>query len=73
MSTSADGNRPQPIPPPGGLLHQRRSLGRCPVKMAAGGFLMVATIGYFTLGVKAKPGATPTEVTKVVTGTGQPK
>lgn len=73
MSTSADGNRPQPIPPPGGLLHQRRSMGSCPIKMAAGGFLIVATIGYLTLGAKAKPGATHSEVAKVVAGTGQPK
>ncbi|KAK1275852.1 hypothetical protein QJS04_geneDACA003846 [Acorus gramineus] len=52
----------------GGVLHQRRRLPMSPMTMAVGGFVIVATIGYFTLYAKAKPDATPSEVAKIAAG-----
>ncbi|KAK1288236.1 hypothetical protein QJS10_CPB19g00709 [Acorus calamus] len=52
----------------GGVLHQRRRLPMSPMTMAVGGFVIVATIGYFTLYAKAKPDATPSEVAKIASG-----
>ncbi|CAK9154107.1 unnamed protein product [Ilex paraguariensis] len=58
---------------PGGVLHQRRKLPYSPFAMAVGGFLVVATIGYFTLYIKKKPEASAREVAKVTTGVATPE
>lgn len=71
MTTHAAGESKQPPrPQTGDVLHQRRSLPKRPAAMAVGGFLMVATLGYFTLLAKSKPNSTPSEVAKVVAGGG---
>ncbi|KAG1363718.1 putative Transmembrane protein [Cocos nucifera] len=53
---------------PGDVLHQRRNLPFSPSAMAVSGFLIIATIGYFTLYSKSKPGTTPGDVTKATVG-----
>ncbi|KAG1326560.1 putative Transmembrane protein [Cocos nucifera] len=71
MTNHAAGEtRQPPRPQTDNVLHQRRSLPKCPAAMAVGGFLMVATLGYFTLFAKSKPNTTPSEVAKVVAGSG---
>ncbi|EOY29530.1 Uncharacterized protein TCM_037040 [Theobroma cacao] len=54
------------------VLHQTRK-GPCPVKMAVGGFVMAATIGYFVLWSKKKPEASALDVAKVTTGVAKPE
>ncbi|XP_010273617.1 PREDICTED: uncharacterized protein LOC104609100 [Nelumbo nucifera] len=58
---------------PGGVLHQRRALPFSPMTMAAGGFLIVGAIAYFTLYAKKKPEATAVDVAKVTAGAGDPE
>ncbi|KAL5703725.1 hypothetical protein ACHQM5_022246 [Ranunculus cassubicifolius] len=57
--------KPPPGSPAGEVLHQRRNMPFCPLRMAAGGFLMFATIGYFTLYSKKKAEVSALEVAKV--------
>ncbi|KAF8393021.1 hypothetical protein HHK36_021262 [Tetracentron sinense] len=57
----------------GGVLHQRRNLPFSPMKMAIGGFLIAATIGYLTLYAKKKPEATARDVAKVSAGVSKPE
>ncbi|KAJ0965839.1 hypothetical protein J5N97_026977 [Dioscorea zingiberensis] len=64
-----DASRPaQPRPHSGEVLHQRRRLPMKPTSMAVGGFIFVATLGYFTLYHKAKPGTTAREVASATVG-----
>lgn len=51
------------------VLHQRSKMPFCPAKMAMAGFVVVATIGYFTLYSHKKPEATALDVAKVATNT----
>ncbi|KAJ0984892.1 hypothetical protein J5N97_003248 [Dioscorea zingiberensis] len=53
------------------VLHQRRRLPLSPARMALGGFLIVASVGYFTLYHKSKPGTTHTDVVKATVGPGK--
>ncbi|XP_002285534.1 uncharacterized protein LOC100254214 [Vitis vinifera] len=58
---------------PGEVLHQRRKLPYSPPTMAVAGFLIAATLGYFTLYAMKKPEATAKDVAKVATGTAEPQ
>ncbi|OVA01332.1 hypothetical protein BVC80_1797g15 [Macleaya cordata] len=51
----------------GEVLHQRRNIPFCPMRMAVVGVLVVSTIGYFTLYTQKKPEASAHEVAKVAT------
>ncbi|CAK7338194.1 unnamed protein product [Dovyalis caffra] len=54
------------------VLHQRRKVSLCPMKMAIGGVAVVATIGYFVLYTKKKPEASALDVAKVTAGVANP-
>ncbi|KAJ6296148.1 hypothetical protein OIU78_024061 [Salix suchowensis] len=54
------------------VLHQRRKLPQCPVKMAIGGVALVASLGYFVLYSKKKPEASALDVAKVTAGVADP-
>ncbi|KAH7546170.1 hypothetical protein FEM48_Zijuj01G0172100 [Ziziphus jujuba var. spinosa] len=64
---------PSPAEQPREVLHQRRKLPYCPIKMATAGFAIVLTLGYFTLYSKKKPEASALDVAKVATGTSSPE
>ncbi|WCJ30111.1 hypothetical protein M5689_011689 [Euphorbia peplus] len=49
------------------VLPQTKKLPGCPLKMAVGGGLIVATIGYFVLYSHKKPEASALDVAKVTT------
>ncbi|CAL5358826.1 hypothetical protein CsSME_00048875 [Camellia sinensis var. sinensis] len=68
-----DSSKRPPGHNPGEVLHQRRKLPFSPYTMALGGFLIVATLGYFTLYAKKKPEASAGDVAKVATGTAKPE
>ncbi|GKU87214.1 hypothetical protein SLE2022_186560 [Rubroshorea leprosula] len=55
------------------VLQQRKKLTQCPMKMAVGGFAIVATIGYMVLYSKKKPEASALDVAKVASGTARPE
>ncbi|KAI4344288.1 hypothetical protein L6164_011534 [Bauhinia variegata] len=55
------------------VLHQRRKLPFCPMKMAIGGFAATVALGYFVLYSKKKPEASAMDVAKVVTGVSHPE
>ncbi|EEF32983.1 conserved hypothetical protein [Ricinus communis] len=55
------------------VLHQRKNLSKCPAKMAVGGVICVATIGYFVLYSNKKPEASALDVAKVATGVSRPE
>lgn len=55
------------------VLHQRKSLGQCPLKMALTGFAFAGIIGYFVLYSKKKPEASALDVAKVTAGVGRPE
>ncbi|KAF8400517.1 hypothetical protein HHK36_013816 [Tetracentron sinense] len=71
-SAGVEASKRPPGQQPGGVLHQRRNLPFCPKRMAVGGFLLIASIGYFTLYVKKKPEASAVDVAKVATGVAVP-
>lgn len=50
------------------VLHQRKRLGQCPLKMAITGFACIGVIGYFVLYSNKKPEASALDVAKVTTG-----
>ncbi|TKY54693.1 hypothetical protein E2542_SST19105 [Spatholobus suberectus] len=54
------------------VLHQRRKMPNCPMKMAIGGFAAISVLGYFVLYSNKKPEASATDVAKVVTGMANP-
>ncbi|KAM1388164.1 hypothetical protein ACFX2I_016327 [Malus domestica] len=58
---------------PGGVLHQRRGLPLGPIIMAVTGFLIVGTIGYFSLYTLKKPEATAGDVAKVSANVATPE
>ncbi|WOK95053.1 hypothetical protein Cni_G03759 [Canna indica] len=64
MSSGGDNETKQRPPGTTEVLHQRRRLPYNTATMAAGGFLIVAAIGYFTLYYKSKPGTNPSDVTR---------
>ncbi|KAJ8766819.1 hypothetical protein K2173_008373 [Erythroxylum novogranatense] len=55
------------------VLHQRRNVGRCPVRMAMGGVAIAAALGYLVLYSKKKPEATALDVAKATTGISHPR
>ncbi|KAG8367599.1 hypothetical protein BUALT_Bualt16G0089100 [Buddleja alternifolia] len=55
------------------VLHQRSKMPFCPARLAVGGFVVAAAVGYLTLYSKKKPEATAMDVAKVVTGTATPE
>lgn len=55
------------------VLHQRKSLGQCPLKMALTGFAFAGIIGYFVLYSKKKPEASALDVAKVTAGVARPE
>ncbi|CAK9174438.1 unnamed protein product [Ilex paraguariensis] len=77
MTTAAGVQAEPKIPSPGEVppevLHQRKKLPICPVRMAVGGFAIVGLLGYLTLYSKKKPEATAIEVAKVATGNASPE
>lgn len=54
------------------VLHHRRKLSLCPMKMAIGGVALVATLGYFVLYSKKQPEAFALDVSKVTAGIADP-
>ncbi|KAM1875299.1 hypothetical protein FF1_042779 [Malus domestica] len=58
---------------PGGVLHQRRLVPFGPTAMAVAGFLVVGTIGYFTLYARKKPEATAGDVARVSANVASPE
>lgn len=50
------------------VLHQRRTLPKCPMRLAVGGVAVAAVLGYLTLFSKKKPEASAADVAKVITG-----
>ncbi|KAK9275312.1 hypothetical protein L1049_022575 [Liquidambar formosana] len=54
------------------VLHQTSKVPKSPVKMALGGFAVIATIGYFVLYTKKKPEASALDVAKVTAGVAHP-
>ncbi|RWW40906.1 hypothetical protein BHE74_00053651 [Ensete ventricosum] len=67
-NTNRDASRAAPEANARGVLHQRRNMPFGPMTMAAGGFLIVAAIGYFTLYHKSRPGTTASDVAKATAG-----
>ncbi|XP_059452947.1 uncharacterized protein LOC132183609 [Corylus avellana] len=65
------------VPSPGQhsteVLHQRRKLPFCPVRMAIGGFAITAALGFLVLYSKKKPEASAADVAKVVVGVAHPE
>lgn len=55
------------------VLHQRKNMPYCPVRMAMAGFAFALTLGYFTLYSKKKPEASALDVAKVATGMSSPE
>ncbi|KAK7304818.1 hypothetical protein VNO77_42707 [Canavalia gladiata] len=55
------------------VLHQRRKMPFCPMKMAIGGFAASVVIGYFVLYSHKKPEASAMDVAKVTTGMAKPE
>ncbi|KMT14360.1 hypothetical protein BVRB_4g071400 [Beta vulgaris subsp. vulgaris] len=62
-------NRPQEKQP-SQVLHQRKNIPFCPLRMAIGGAAAAAAIGYLVLYTKKKPEASAMDVAKVTTGVG---
>lgn len=60
----------QPCPGSTAVLSQCKNAPKSPVKMAMGGFVVVATIGYLVLCAKKKPEVSALEVAQVSTGVG---
>ncbi|KAH7569164.1 hypothetical protein ACOSP7_012416 [Xanthoceras sorbifolium] len=54
------------------VLHQRKSLGKCPVKMAMTGMAFAGIVGFFVLYSKKKPEASALDVAKVTAGVAHP-
>ncbi|KAJ7979602.1 putative Transmembrane protein [Quillaja saponaria] len=54
------------------VLHQRKKLPYCPMRMAIGGFAATVVVGYFVLYSKKKPEASAMDVAKVATGFSHP-
>ncbi|KAJ4709643.1 F8M12.18 protein [Melia azedarach] len=54
------------------VLHQRKSLGQCPLKMAFTGVAFAGILGYFVLYSKKKPEASAVDVAMVTAGVAQP-
>ncbi|KAI6682461.1 hypothetical protein NL676_036342 [Syzygium grande] len=50
------------------VLHQRKKLPVCPMRLAIGGFAVTAVLGYSVLCIKKKPEASALDVAKVATG-----
>ncbi|OWM72800.1 hypothetical protein CDL15_Pgr021106 [Punica granatum] len=55
------------------VLHQRRTMPKCPLKLAVGGVMFAAVIGYLTLYTKKKPEASAVDVAKVTAGIAGPE
>ena len=55
------------------VLHQRRKMPYCPIRMAIGGFTATLVLGYFILYSKKKPEASAMDVAKVTTGLSHPE
>ncbi|KAA8521703.1 hypothetical protein F0562_012376 [Nyssa sinensis] len=72
-SAGVEASKRPPGHNPGGVLHQRRKLPFSPYTMAIGGFLIAATVGYFTLYVKKKPEASASDVAKATVGVAKPE
>ncbi|RDX71093.1 hypothetical protein CR513_49593, partial [Mucuna pruriens] len=54
------------------VLHQRRKMPHCPMKMAVGGFVAISVLGYLVLYTNKKPEASAMDVAKVTTGMSNP-
>ncbi|KAA0035091.1 putative transmembrane protein [Cucumis melo var. makuwa] len=75
QQVNATGDRmkgPSPAQHTTEVLHQRKKLPVCPMRMAIGGFAIAATLGYFVLYTKKKPEASALDVAKVTTGISTP-
>jgi len=55
------------------VLHQRRKMPQCPMKMAIGGFAAISVLGYFVLYSNKKPEASSMDVAKVASGMSKPE
>lgn len=66
-------NGPSPAQHTTEVLSQRKKLPVCPMKMAVGGFVIAATLGYFVLCTKKKPEASALDVAKVTAGVATPE
>ncbi|BAT76173.1 hypothetical protein LR48_Vigan01g243600 [Vigna angularis] len=54
------------------VLHQRKKMPRCPMKMAIGGFAAISVLGYLVLYSNKKPEASAVDVAKVASGMANP-
>ncbi|KAK9743288.1 hypothetical protein RND81_03G229500 [Saponaria officinalis] len=72
-AAGAGGEKRPPGNQPGEVLHQRRKLPFCPLRLSIGGALVGFTLGYFVLYSKKKPEATAVDVAKVATGVATPR
>ncbi|CAK9329741.1 unnamed protein product [Citrullus colocynthis] len=74
VNAAADGMKgPSPAQHSTEVLHQRKKLPVCPMRMAIGGFAIAATLGYFVLYSKKKPEASALDVAKVTAGISTPE
>ncbi|CAK8531873.1 unnamed protein product [Lathyrus sativus] len=55
------------------VLHQRKKMPFCPMRMAIGGFAAISVLGYFVLYANKKPEASALDVAKVSTGMAHPE
>ena len=55
------------------VLHQRKKVPFCPMRMAIGGFAAISVLGYFVLFANKKPEASALDVAKVSTGMAHPE
>ncbi|CAO2832892.1 unnamed protein product [Amaranthus hypochondriacus] len=54
------------------VLHQRKNMPMCPIRLGIGGAVVAAAIGYLVLYSKKKPEASAMDVAKVTTGVANP-
>ncbi|QCD80501.1 hypothetical protein DEO72_LG2g822 [Vigna unguiculata] len=54
------------------VLHQRKKMPHCPMKMAIGGFAAISVLGYLVLYSNKKPEASAMDVAKVASGMSNP-
>lgn len=73
MAGSQQMKGPSPAEQSTEVLHQRKKLPVCPMRMAIGGFAIAATLGYFVLYSKKKPEASALDVAKVTVGMSTPE
>lgn len=60
--------KPSPATHSTDVLHQRKKLPVCPMRLAIGGFAATVVLGYFVLYSKKKPEASAMDVAKVAAG-----